>query len=80
MLQLQGTSACIMRDELMQARTNKLITCKEITDRMCKQDIPLWLQSQIIQMVNHRKYERITCPVEQAMEAAVCYHIVNGRN
>lgn len=74
---LEGTSACKMRDELLKARSLKKITLKEITDKLSKLEIPKWLQSEILQMSNHRKYDRITCPIEQAMEAAVNYHIVN---
>lgn len=73
---LEGTAACILRNKLKQARFEKKITCKEITDKLSKMKLPKWLQSQILQMTNHRKYDRITCPIEQAMEAAVCYHIV----
>ena len=76
MLQLQGTSACIMRDELVKARKAKKITLQGITDKLCLLDIPNWLQSQILQMVSHRKNERITCPVELAMEKAVSYKIL----
>ena len=74
---LEGTAACLMRDELKKARFEKKITLKEITDKLSKMELPKWLQSQILQMSNHRKYDRITCPIEQAMEAAVNYHIVN---
>lgn len=73
---LEGTAACSMRDELKKARFEKKITLKEITDKLSKMELPKWLQSQILQMSNHRKYDRITCPIEQAMEAAVNYHIV----
>lgn len=75
-LVLEGTAACLMRDELNKARFKKLITPKEITDKLSKIDIPEWLRCQILQMSNHRKYERTTCPIEQAMESAVNYHIV----
>ena len=76
MIQLNDTSACLMRDELIKARYDKKITLKQITDRLCELDIPDWLQSQILEMTDYRKYERTTCAVEQAMEAAVCYKIV----
>jgi len=72
MLAQQNTSACKMRDELIKARYEKKITPSEITDRLSKINIPDWLQAQIIQMVNYRKLERLTCAVELAMEAAVC--------
>ncbi len=75
-MQLTGTTACKMRDELLKARSQKKITLKEITDRLCKQHIPEWLQGQIIQMTNHNRNKRITCPIEQAMEAAVSYKIL----
>jgi hypothetical protein len=74
---LEGTAACTMRDELKKARYEKKITLKEITDKLSKMELPTWLQGQILQMTNHRKHERITCPVEQAMEAAVSSHILN---
>lgn len=73
---LEGTAACSMRDELKKARFENKITLKEITDRLSKMELPKWLQCQILQMSNHRKYDRVTCPIEQAMEAAVNYHIV----
>lgn len=73
---LEGTSACKMRDELLKARSEKRINLKEITDKLSKLEIPKWLQSEILQMSNHRKYDRITCPVEQAMESAVAFHIL----
>lgn len=76
MIQLNDTSACLMRDELRSAWLNKKITLTQIKDRLCKLEIPEWLQSQILEMVEYRKYDRITCPIEQAMEAAVCYKIV----
>jgi hypothetical protein len=66
-----------MRDALRKARYNKQITLKEIADKLSKIMIPLWLQSDIMRMVNHRKYDRITDPIEQAMEKAVCFHILN---
>lgn len=75
-MKLKGTTACKMRDALIKARFEKKITLKQITDRLCKQEIPMWLQSQIIQMVKYREYYRITCPVELAMEAAVNYKIL----
>lgn len=74
---LEGTSACKMRDELKKARFEKGVKLKDITDKLSKTEIPKWLQSQILQMANHNKYKRITCPIEQAMVAAVCYHILN---
>lgn len=74
---LEGTAACTMRDELKKAREEEKITLKEITDRLSKMELPKWLQGQIMQMTNYRKSDRITCPVELAMEAAVSYHILN---
>jgi len=77
-MQLQNTPACKMRDALWVATfSNKVITRKEITDRLSKIEIPDWLQADILQMADHRKYERLTCPVEQAMEAAIHYKIVD---
>jgi len=70
-------SACLMRDKLIEARRKNKITLKEITNKLCKIEMPMWLQSEILQMTNYKKYERITCPIEQAMEAAVNYHILN---
>lgn len=77
MLKLENTPACKMRDELIKARYAKQITLNEITDKLIKIDLPLWLQGDIIAMVNHNKYKRITCAVELAMEAAVSVHILN---
>ena len=74
---LEGTSACKMRNELQKARGEKKITLKEITDKLSKMELPKWLQSEILQMVDYRKYDRTTCPVEQAMEKAVCFHVLN---
>ncbi len=76
-LQQQGTAACKMRDDLIEARYAKKITLAQITDRLYKQDLPDWLQSQIIQMVRHRYTERITCAVELAMEKAVNMKIID---
>lgn len=77
MIQMIGTAACEMRDRLIIARREKKITLAKITDKLSKIELPKWLQSQILQMVEYRKYDRITCPIEQAMEAAVHYHILN---
>ncbi len=77
-LVLDGTPACLIRDSLMKARAKKEITLKEITNSLSKISIPDWLQSQILQMSNYRKWDRITCPVEQAMEAAVHFHLLNN--
>jgi len=74
---LDGTAACLMRDTLKKARFEKKITPKEIKNKLSKMELPKWLQGQILQMVNHRQYERITCPIEIAMESAVFYHILN---
>lgn len=74
---LEGNAACSMRDKLKKVRFEKKITLKEITNKLSNMELPKWLQSQILQMSNHRKYDRITCPIEQAMEAAVSYHILN---
>lgn len=74
---LTDTTACNMRDELLKARRDKKITLDQITKRLSKMEIPLWLQSQILQMRKYREYDRITCPVELAMEAAVNLHILN---
>lgn len=73
---LQNTSACLMRDELQKARLEKRINLKQITDKLCKLDMPLWLQSEILQMVHYNQYKRYTDPIEQAMEAAVNYKII----
>ena len=70
-MQLTGTNACKIRDTLLKARAEKKITLKQITDRLFEHGIPDWLQTEILQMVNHNKMKRITCPVELAMEAAV---------
>ncbi len=75
-MQQTGTAACNMRDELWKAYSGKRITLSQITKRMQNREIPDWLQSQIIQMVRYREGERTTDPVEQAMAAAVYYHIV----
>lgn len=71
-----GTAACDMRDELSKARYDGKINLQEITDKMSKIEIPKWLQSQILQMVKYRIHDRCTCPIEQAMEAAVHYKII----
>ena len=76
MNKLTGTTACSIRDKLIAARHNKEITLKQITDRLSNMEMPMWLQGQIVEMVEYRQYDRITCPVEQAMHDAVCYHIV----
>lgn len=76
MIQQTGTPACIMRDELRQARADKKITLEGITQKLSKMELPNWLQAQIIQMAEFRKYDRITCPIEQAMLSAVCSHII----
>jgi hypothetical protein len=76
MNKLTGTTACLIRDKLIDARHNKEITLKQITDRLCERGMENWLMAQIIEMVEYRQYERITCPIEQAMHDAVCYHIV----
>lgn len=77
MIFLTDTSACLMRDELYKAISAKTITKKEITERLYKADIPDWLQAEILQMANYRKYDRITDPVEQAMEAAIHRKIIH---
>lgn len=69
--QLQNTTACKMRDELVNSRFSKKITLSEIRERLYKIELPDWLQSQILQMVNYNQTNRITCAVELAMESAV---------
>lgn len=76
MLKLENTSACSMRDKLRKEWFDKKITASQITDRLSKIEIPYWLQCEIIQMVNYRKYDRTTCAIELAMEAAICIKIV----
>ena len=76
-MKLQGTPACTMRDELIKARYANKITLKEITDKLCKTYIPEWLQSDILKMVKHNQYKRITCAVELAMQTAVCVKILD---
>lgn len=75
-LLLHGTTATIMRDKLKEEWFSKRIKLHEIKDRLCKIEIPKWLQSQIIQMSEHRKYDRVKDSIEEAMFDAVCYHIV----
>lgn len=75
-LLLHGTSATIMRDKLQEEWFAKRIKLHEITDRLCKLEIPDWLRGQIIEMSEYRKYDRIKDCVEEAMFNAVCYHIV----
>lgn len=77
-IQQTGTAACKMRDELSKAYFANKITHKEITDRMIAQKLPKWLQSQILKMCKYRQYDRITNNIEQAMEKAVHYHILDG--
>jgi hypothetical protein len=72
-----NNSACMMRDELKKAWYERKITLADITTKLSKIDLPTWLQSEILHMVNHLKYDRCTCPVEQAMESAVHHHILN---
>jgi hypothetical protein len=69
-------NAILIRDGLLKAKIENKITCKEITLKLSKLELPKWLQSEILQMVNYKKYDRITCPIEQAMEAAVNIHII----
>jgi len=76
-LQLEGTAACTMRDKLISAKFKGEITCKEITERLYNIEIPEWLEAQILQMVQYRWTERITCPIELAMEKAVHRKIVD---
>lgn len=66
-----------MRDALIRERLSQKITLKQITNRLCKIQLPEWLQGQIMEMAEHNKYNRATCPVEQAMLSAVCYHILD---
>lgn len=75
-LQLEGTTACALRDKLKEAFYQKKITLKEITDKLCKIVLPEWLQAEILQMVSHNQYKRCTCPIEQCMEKAVHYFIL----
>jgi hypothetical protein len=76
LMKLTVTTACLIRDKLIKDWHNKKITLSQITERLCEYDMPEWLKGQIIEMVEFRQYDRITCPVEQAMHDAVCYHIV----
>jgi hypothetical protein len=75
-LQQENTTACMMRDILKEQWLLKNITLVQITDRLIKKDLPDWMQAEIIQMCNFNKFKRTTCPVEQAMEAAVCVKII----
>lgn len=75
-LLLHGTTATLMRDKLKKEWFAKRIKLHEIKDRLCKLEIPEFLRSQIIQMSEYRKYDRIKDCIEEAMFDAVCYHIV----
>lgn len=77
MIQLEGTSACKMRDILRTQWLNKEISKLEITRRLEKITIPAFLRGEIIEMVRYREADRCTCPIEQAMFSAVCTHIVS---
>lgn len=70
-LVLTGTAATILRDLLIKEWFEKKITPSQISERLKKIDLPEILESQILQMVNYRNTERITCPIELAMEKAV---------
>ena len=78
MIQLNDTSACLLRDELKSVKFDKKITLKQIEDRLTKTEIPNWLEGEIIEMVEYRKFDRCTSPVEQAMYQAVCNKIVDN--
>lgn len=71
-----GTTACIIRDKLIELRCDKKITLDEITERLAKMEITEQLQGEIIQMVEYRKLERTTNPIEQAMFSAICDKII----
>lgn len=75
-LLLHGTTATLMRDKLKEEWFAKRIKLHEIKDRLCKLEIPEFLRSQIIQMSEYRKYDRIKDSIEEAMFDAACYHIV----
>lgn len=77
MIQLNGTAACDMRDQLWKLVWEKKITKPQITDRLAKMELPDWLQSQILQMTKYRQCDRTTDSVEQAMEAAVHRKIID---
>jgi len=77
-MQQFGTIACEIRDQLRQYRSRKEINLTQITEGLYKVGIPDWLQSQILQMVNFNKYQRITCPIELAMEQAVHRNIIDN--
>jgi len=77
MIQLNGTAATKLRDSLKSHWLNGEITLKQIETRLEKKELPMWLQSQIVEMVNFRQYDRETCPVEQAMFGSVCGIIIN---
>lgn len=74
-LLIHGTIATEMRDKLKSEWFAKKIKLHQIKDRLCKLEIPEWLRSQIIQMSEYRKYDRIKDCIEEAMFDAVCYHI-----
>ena len=76
MIKLEGTTACLMRDELEKARFDKKITTGQITNKLSKMELPDWLISQTLQMEQYRKFDRCTCPIEQAMAQAVYNKIV----
>jgi hypothetical protein len=80
MNKLYGTAICKVRDELIKARHEKKITLKQIRERLtevlAESKHSEIIQMQIVEMVEYRHYDRITCPVEQAMHDAVCNHIV----
>lgn len=70
-LVLTGTAATSLRDALIDAWFAKKITPSQIADRLRKIEIPEFLEAQILQMTAYRRTERITCPIELAMEKAV---------
>lgn len=76
-MQQHGTQACVIRDRLLEERRNKNINLDQITNRLYNIQPPEWLRHQIMDMVRHNQYKRITCPVELAMEKAVNMMIID---
>jgi hypothetical protein len=72
-LQLHGTFASNLRDSIWALIYDKKVTKQQVRERL---HIPKQFHGDVLQMVQHNQYKRITDPVELIMEQNVHVQIL----
>jgi hypothetical protein len=73
-LQLHGTFASNLRDSIQVLINEKKVTKQQVRERL---HIPKEFHGDVLRMVQHNQYKRITDPVELIMEQNVHIQIID---